>query len=114
MQYWDTSALVPLLVEEARSTDLRLARDYDPAMITWGWTRVELASTVERLARNGTLSRSGRRDALDRFAVLAASWDEVIDLSAVRSRAIALLGRHALRALPVADYRGLARCNPKC
>jgi uncharacterized protein len=98
MRYWDSSALAPLLVDEPRSAEMSRLFQHDPDVVTWGWSRVELAGTIERLTRTGTLSRSGRRDALDRFAALALSWNEVIDLAAVRSRAVTLLGRHALRA----------------
>jgi predicted nucleic acid-binding protein len=93
---------VPLLVEEPRSADLRRLRARDPAVITWGWTRVEVAGALERLSRDGKLSGPRRREAHDRFAALAESWHEVVDLVAVRNRAIALLGRHFLRAADAA------------
>ncbi len=72
-------------------------------MITWAWTRVELASVVERRARLGEIDRGQRRDCLDRFATMAERWDEVTDLHAVRARALALLGRHTLRAADAAQ-----------
>jgi hypothetical protein len=103
VRYWDTSALLPLLVEERRSDELRRLHDQDPAVVTWGWTRVEVAGAIERLSREGKLSRSRRRESIDRFMALAASWDEVVDLLAVRARATALLARHPLRAADAAQ-----------
>ena len=102
MKYWDTSALVPLLVDEARSDDMERLRGRDPRIITWGWTRVEIAAALARRSRDGGLSGTRRREALDRFAVLADSWNEVSDLIAVRTRAFALVGRHPLRAADAA------------
>ena len=72
--------------------------DEDPVVITWAWTRVELAGAVERVTREGKLSWNQRRASIDRLTELATHWDEVVDLAAVRTRAIALLSRHALRA----------------
>jgi hypothetical protein len=41
--------------------------------------------------------------ALDGFAELAASWDEVTDVLSVRRRAHAVLARHPLRAADAAQ-----------
>ena len=98
MRYWDASAIVPLAVEELSSNRTRGWLVEDPAIVTWAWTRVELAGAVERRARQGSLPREERRACLDLFAALADSWDEVVDLHAVRSRALGLLARHSLRA----------------
>jgi predicted nucleic acid-binding protein len=75
----------------------------DPSIVTWAWTRVELASAVERRVRQGELSRDQRRGALSLFDELAEAWDEVVDLVAVRARALALLARHDLRAADAAQ-----------
>ena len=62
----------------------------------------ELAGAIERLAREGRLSRSERRASLDRLLEIARDWDEAIDVAAVRTRALALLSRHSLRAADAA------------
>ena len=98
MRYWDASALVPLLVAE-RDTDLvRSWLSDDDRIVTWVWTRTEIVGAVERRTREGSLSRSQRREVLRRLDAFARSWDEVADVLAVRSRANALLARHPLRA----------------
>jgi predicted nucleic acid-binding protein len=102
VRYWDASALVPLLLEESRSKEMRRRLSEDAVVVTWVWTRVELASAVERLTREGKLSRLERRATLDRIVEHAGDWDEVLDVIAVRSRATALLGRHPLRAADAA------------
>jgi predicted nucleic acid-binding protein len=103
VRYWDASALVPLVVEEEATGRVRGWLSEDSTIVTWAWTRVELASAVERRARQGELSQPQRRAALSRFDELARTWDEVVDLFAVRARALALLARHELRAADAAQ-----------
>lgn len=98
MRYWDASALIPLVVAEPDSEQVRGLLAEDDHIATWAWTLTEIVSAVERRTREGSLSRQQRRESLDRFAALARRWDEVTDLLAVRSRANALLARHPLRA----------------
>ena len=103
MRYWDASALVPLIFAEDATTRARAWLEDDDVLVTWGWTRVEIVSAVERRARDGALNQAQRRDALDRVAALADTWDEVTDLLAVRSRAVSLLARHAIPAADAAQ-----------
>lgn len=103
MKYWDASALVPLAIAEKESDRVRGWLDEDPAIVTWGWSRVELVSAVERRERLSEITRLQRHAALDRFEELAGYWDEVVDLVAVRTRALALLARHPLRAADAAQ-----------
>jgi uncharacterized protein len=103
VRYWDTSALVPLVVAETETQRMRSLLEEDPHIVTWAWTSVEFASAVERRARQGELTREQRRDALSRFAELAEVWDEVTDVLAVRRRALAVLARHPLRAADAAQ-----------
>ena len=98
MRYWDASALVPLLVAERDTELVRSWLSDDDRIVTWAWTRTEIVGAVERRTREGSLSRSQRREVLRRLDAFARSWDEVIDMLAVRSRANALLARHPLRA----------------
>ena len=98
MRYWDASALVPLLVAERDTELVRAWLSDDDRIVTWAWTRTEIVGAVERRTREGSLSRSQRREVLRRLDAFARSWDEVTDMLAVRSRANALLARHPLRA----------------
>ncbi len=98
MRYWDASALVPLFVAEPDSQRVREWLSEDDGIVTWVWTRTEIVSAIERRAREGVLSRAQRRRVFGLFSALAASWDEVTDVLAVRSLADLLLARHSLRA----------------
>ena len=113
MRYWDTSALVPLVIAEAETERMRSLVEEDPHVVTWAWTSVELASAVERRARQGELTREQRRSALARFAELAEAWDEVTDVLMVRRRALAVLARHPLRAADAAQLGAALAIAPE-
>ena len=98
MTYWDSSALVPLVVDESSTGRMRKLLFEDPEVTTWIWTRTEVISAIERRVRQGLLPAPERRPVLDRLDDLAGGWDEVTEVLAVRTRANALLARHPLRA----------------
>jgi hypothetical protein len=56
MRFWDTSALVALLVEQKASTTLRGLHRGDPVLVVWILTDVEAGSALARLVRENTLS----------------------------------------------------------
>jgi uncharacterized protein len=80
VRYWDTSALLPLVIAEAETPRMRRLLEEDPHIVTCAWTPVEFASAVERRARQGELTRDQRRSALTRFTEPAEVWDEVTDV----------------------------------
>jgi predicted nucleic acid-binding protein len=103
MRFWDASALAPLVIAEAASAiALEWLRE-DEEIAIWGMTRVELVSAVERRVRDGTLPASSRQPALQRIARITNDAHEVMDLAAVRIRALPLLARYALRAADAAQ-----------
>lgn len=97
MQYWDASALVPLCTQERSTLRLRALAREGP-IVTWCLSYVEIASAIERRAREKHLSTTARLRALENLAALAAAWVEVTAVAAVRDQALALLARHPLRA----------------
>jgi predicted nucleic acid-binding protein len=103
VRFWDASALVPLVVQEKGSALVKGWLREDADVILWGLTRLELASAVERRAREGLLKARERVQALDRVERIASDAHEVSDLAAVRVRGVALLARHPLRAADVAQ-----------
>ncbi len=103
MRYWDASAVVALLVDEAGTALAQkwLAEDGD--VVTWALTRLEVSSALERRAREARLGAARRRSLLQRCRELHDAMSEVVELEAVRTRAIAALGRHELRAADAAQ-----------
>lgn len=98
MRYWDASALVPALFEEPGSDLVSAWLAADESVCTWALTGVELASAIERRARAGVLTSGQRRAAHALAQDLASAATEVLDVEAVRVRAVRLLARHSLRA----------------
>lgn len=98
MKYWDSSAVIPLLVTEDSSATMEDQLRDDPAVVTWWGTVVECASALARLERDGALAANDVRDALARSREAAEGWIEVPASSAVREQAMRLLRVHPLRA----------------
>lgn len=98
MRFWDSSALVPLVVEEERSVACRLLWRTDRAVVVWTISRTEVVSAVHRVARAGRLEKHEIPHALRRLDRLARGWTEVDAVEVVRERAERLLAVHPLSA----------------
>lgn len=98
MRYWDTSAIVGLLVEEPASATLRGAHARDVEMTTWWGTQVECVSAAARLEREGRLTPALAEEVYLRLGRLAAGWVEVLPSERLRATAERLLRVHPLRA----------------
>ncbi len=98
MRFWDSSAVVPLLVSEPASGPAQAEYARDPEVLAWWGTPVECVSAVARLEREGATEPAATVEALERLAALAGSWHEVQPVAAVRQAAMRLLRVHPLRA----------------
>lgn len=98
MRYWDSSAVLPLLVRETTTDALLREIDRDSAIVTWWGTRVECASALARLSRDGQLSATDVRAAIARLDAMSQEWVEVPAIDDVRVQARRLLRAHPLRA----------------
>jgi predicted nucleic acid-binding protein len=98
MRFWDSSAIVPLIVEEERSRACRALRRVDRTMIVWIFARTEITSALYRLARDGHLDKKDVAAALRRLERLSRTWTEVEAVDPVRDRAERALAVHALSA----------------
>jgi len=98
MIFWDSSALVALLVTEEQSASRLSQLQADPEMAVWWGTPVEIESALQRRLRDGTLDTDTSRLARERLADLSPCWHEVNPTSAVRKLALRLLRTHPLRA----------------
>jgi uncharacterized protein len=98
LKFWDSSAVVPLLVGEATTETMQAVAAEDPLMLVWWATPVECGSAIARLERDGSLSMDGAMAALHRLDALAETWHEVQPVEAARIAARRLLRVHALGA----------------
>lgn len=103
MRYWDSSALVPLLIEESASRACRDLLRRDPTVTTWILTRLEAWTACCRRRRAGILGAAGLETARRRLSRFADKWQEIADIPAVRSGAQHLVEVHDLRAADAAQ-----------
>ncbi len=98
MKFWDSSAVMPLLVVEPGTADREKQLRADPVMLVWWGTAVECASALQRLVRDGALRADGARAAEARLRQLERHWVEIEPTQTVRTQAERLLRIHPLRA----------------
>ena len=116
MKFWDSSAILPLLVPEARSKELMALVTDDAASAVWWATPVECASALARLERERRLTEAGWKAATARLMEARRGWTEVPPIERVRDQATRLLRLHTLRAadaLQLAAAIVLADFDPK-
>ena len=99
MQFWDTSALVPLLVSEKRSGDVLAVLHADSDVVTAAIAPLEVSSALWRRRHGGTLPLADHDNAEQWFAFISQRWSEVAQSTAVLDRATRLVARHSLRSL---------------
>jgi uncharacterized protein len=98
MRFWDSSAVIPLLVPEEQTDRRKSLLLHDPQMAVWWACRLECSSALNRLRRDGGLDDHQLSHALAALESLAESWHEVLPTSQLRARAMRLLRVHPLRA----------------
>ena len=98
MRFWDSSALVPLLVRETRTAGMQAMYRRDHDIAAWWGSEVECASAIGRLERDGALDSTGAVRALARLDRLSAAWREILPGTEVKLTARRFLRVHPLRA----------------
>jgi predicted nucleic acid-binding protein len=98
MRFWDSSAIVPLLVSEENTDYCLEALADDPKMLIWCLSRLEVVSALCRRLRDGLMDTDEFRTAKERLAVILSKVFEVSAVERVRSRALRLLEVHPLCA----------------
>jgi predicted nucleic acid-binding protein len=98
LRFWDSSAVVPLIVAEAGTDSVQAIAGEDPVMCVWWGTEIECVSALARLEREDALAETAMIAALERLEMLAEAWNEVQPVAAVRGVARRLLRVHPLRA----------------
>jgi predicted nucleic acid-binding protein len=96
--FWDSSALVPLLVAEDRSGDLTTLVSEDKEMTMWWATPLECQSALYRRHRDAPLDQAVLASATGRLRAIVEHADTVSPTDEVRRRAARLVSVHPLRA----------------
>jgi predicted nucleic acid-binding protein len=95
--FWDSSALVPLCIQESTSRQVRShLRKFAP--VVWWASPVEVHSAVARLHRSGAVNDLEKQGALSRLALLRRGWREILPDDSLRELASRLLDVYTLRA----------------
>lgn len=98
MKFWDSSALIPLLLIESTSENVKNIVRSDEDIVVWWATRVECLSALARRRREGTLSSDAKNKSKAVLSALADEWSEILPGERIRKRAERLLLTHPLRA----------------
>ncbi len=111
MKFWDTSAVVPLCIQEAGTATVRDILNEDPSLVMWWGTRTECVSAFLRRVRDGHLTPNDARVSRRALDAVVQAGIEIQPSESVRVTAERLLGVHALRA---ADALQLAAAIQWC
>ena len=98
MRFWDSSAIVPLILAETESSWARKLLRSDRRALVWYLSPVEVRSALARRTRDGTLTREAAEVARRRAGGLFQAFSQVLGLESVRAHAIRLLDLHPLTA----------------
>jgi predicted nucleic acid-binding protein len=108
--FWDSSALVPLCIQESTSRQVRShLRKFAP--VVWWASLLEVHSAVARLHRSGAVNDMEKQGALSRLALLRRGWREILPGDPLRELASRLLD---LYTLPASESLQLAAALTWC
>ena len=115
MKFWDSSAVIPLLVPEVMSASIQRLFEGDPVIVAWWATEIECTSAIARRHRQGQLREELAAEAYSRLSALRAGWHEVEPSDEIHESAKRLLRVHDLRtadALQLAAALFVAEARP--
>lgn len=98
MRFWDSSAVVPTLVSEPLSGQLRSLAAEDPTTSVWWSTIVECVSAIASRERSSPSEADSAADALSALSRVSRSWIEVPPTERLRDTARRLVRVHDLSA----------------
>lgn len=111
MNFWDSSALLPLLIEEKSTTQILDLWEESQEIISWTMTPVEVVSAICRLFRERKLTAEEIETTLLHWEELREEINYIREIEVVKQRAIRLLRLHSLKA---ADALQLAAALLAC
>jgi predicted nucleic acid-binding protein len=97
MMFWDSSALIPLFVEEPHSKNLLRLAKKDREMIVWWGSSLECRSAFARLRRESKITSVQEDRIIEQLTSLSGAWSEILPSESVRQTAARLLRLHPLK-----------------
>jgi uncharacterized protein len=98
VRFWDTSALIPLFIEEKGTAQAKSWLRTDPTVVVWTLTRVELLSALARRRREEPVASKRLQTARQEVLNTWTRWSEVTAVDVVRRYAERLVETYPLRA----------------
>ncbi len=98
MRFWDTSALIPLVVAERHTARVERWLREDPDVVVWALTRVELLSALARRRREEPASTPRLIEARRELIRAWERWSEVTAVEVARRVAERVVETHPVRA----------------
>ncbi len=99
MIFWDSSAIIPLCIDEPQSKVIKDILKKDASMAVWWSSIVECHSAFARLRRDKVLKHSEEDQVRRLLSILADAWTEIDPSEDIRNQASRLLLLHPLRAV---------------
>jgi len=97
VRFWDSSAIVPVLLVEPSSVRIRELAEDGTELAVWWATLIECVSAIARRDRRGELDADQVTLALATLAGLAAGWTEIPPLERIRDAAERIVSVHDIR-----------------
>jgi hypothetical protein len=98
MKFWDSSAIIPLCIEETHTRTVHDIAKKDGSFVVWWGSIVECYSAFSRLRRNGAITRDEDAQVREVLASLSEAWTEIEPSDDIRDITQRLLRNHPLRA----------------
>lgn len=97
MRFWDSSALVTLIIEQEKSKELREFLNKNSEILAWWGSEAECFGALCRLQREGCLSKKAFSVAQKMLSEFATSWHIVQPVHEVMVETKKILRRHVLK-----------------
>ncbi len=98
MRFWDTSAIIPLCIEEQETRSIQDIAKKDAMIVVWWGSIVECYSAFGRLRRVGILTPQEEIQVLAVLSQLKGVWTEIEPSDEIRDITRRLFQNYPLRA----------------
>ena len=99
MRFWDTSAIIPLIIEQDYSEEIKNILKEDSNIIVWWGSIIECHSALSRLVREKSLDFDSINYAVKLLNILQQNWTEILPCTILRDQAIRIISVHGLKTL---------------
>lgn len=98
MRFWDSSAILPLLIQEPQTKVVQALYQSDTELVVWWGTPIECISALARLERENQATTETASTVIERLDALSFCWHEIQPTEGIRAMSKRLLRVHPLRA----------------